>query len=189
MDNFQAFISIVGLAVAVGSLVLAFVVALQSKKIKELTDIIIELKDQTVIMQQSLDELKSQTLTMERSLEIERLTSVPNRMPFFVMSTVTKSVGAHLIYINLRNVGRQALNVFLKEQNADNFKVTFNGKLIHEGHEMTINVAFIHEPKFPIGFKISHKSYFGLESQQNIRIWNEDLEFDIDPPHDFILPS
>ena len=90
---------------AFATMVLAYAAYTQKKRIEELTDIVLELKNQT-------KELKTQSELLAKRYELEDMLSLKDRIPYFEqMDFVT--LGTHAYKLMLQNRGVDAYHVSL----------------------------------------------------------------------------
>jgi hypothetical protein len=89
--------------IAIPMLIIACITLLQEKKIKQLTDIVVELQNQT-------KELKTQSEILAKRYDLERELSLKKRIPYFEKGDFHKT-GARVYAFILINSGIQALNV------------------------------------------------------------------------------
>jgi len=91
--------------IAIPMLIVAVITLLQEKKIKELTDVVIELRNQTT-------ELKAQTQVLINRYELELLLSAKDRMPLFEMREFYKTQFDNYV-LQLSNIGILATDLTL----------------------------------------------------------------------------
>lgn len=105
-DNFSGIMaSWVQAACAVGTIILGIVMFSQKKRIEELTDVVLELRNQT-------KELKTQSELLAKRYELEDTLSLKKRIPYFEqMDFVT--LGTHASKLMLQNRGVDAYHVGL----------------------------------------------------------------------------
>ncbi|MBC7948996.1 MAG: hypothetical protein H7Y42_14015 [Chitinophagaceae bacterium] len=182
-ENFQAFIAIVNAALALGTLVLAIVVRFQGNKIRELAEIINELQKQTVVMHGSLLEFQQQTTTMNKTFLMERVSSIPDRLPFF---RVTKYNDRYLdLVITMSNIGQEATDMTLRSK-SESIAVQFPTGAIQRGGNVSFTISFSGTEKDNYSFSFSFRGVNGIESYQTFHK-ESGRNYKLDPPFDDLL--
>jgi hypothetical protein len=125
--------------IAIPTLIISIIALLQEKRIKELTEVVIELKNQT-------KELKVQSDIFLKRYELELLLSSKNRMPFFEPRDFY-TTGPFTYNLFLSNSGLAATDVKIFNLNWEKLFVKdiihiSGGPDVRQGGEMVFTVQF-----------------------------------------------
>ncbi len=150
--------------IAIPTLIIACITLLQEKKIKQLTDVVIELQNQT-------KELKEQSEILSKRYDLERRLSMRERMPYFEKRYFYKTqVGVY--QLSLKNSGRDALDVAI-------------GRVIDPAEDNEVyNIEFLSESDIKNNKAVSFDIYYKATANENKLNFSFSIEFH-DGPGDF----
>ncbi len=157
-------------ALAIGSLILAFKVAYQTTRIKELSDVV--------------KELKNQTISMNNSYLLEKSVTIKERMPFFIAYSYDDKED-NRIFMKLVNEGLTATDITCIEKSKSEMDVAIPYSAGGVGYRQVLQIELYFSDNIKDGFHFtfSFRSPHGFVSKQKF-IKNVGENFRIDPPQD-----
>ena len=161
-DYVQAFAAVV-------SLIIAICVLVQGKRIKELADIV--------------DQLKEQNIILNKRYQIEKDIALMQLMPFFKYDHPDRHEGR--IVLHLHNVGLDASDIQAKDIKSDHYTIEISRTIVASGQYFQIDLKFADGNIENVDFNISAKSPLNKEVKQRVyKTIGNDIE--VDGPTDII---
>lgn len=161
-DYVQAFAAII-------SLIVAICVLIQGKRIKELGDIVDQLKEQNVIL--------------NKRYQIEKDIAMMQLMPFFKYDHPDRYEGR--IVLHLHNVGLDASDIQAKDVKSNHYSIEISKKTVASGEYFQIDLKFPDGNVENIDFNVSAKSPLNKEVKQRVyKFPGNDIE--VDGPTDIV---
>lgn len=142
------------------------------KKIQELAEIVTKIENQNIIL--------------EKRLNIERLVTIMDRMPYLKLDHKDLENDGTLVRLHIHNIGIDGFDLQLFNYDNTTYKHDFETKTIEKGKFVKLVLTFKSKELVEnITFDLSVKSIHGIEIRQHLhKLPGED--FILDPPIDII---
>ncbi len=153
--------------VSIVSAFLTGVVIFQSKKIKELSEII--------------KELQSSNNIIANQLRLQQIITLPERIPYFVFHDMSESPLEHKIFLRLQNIGVETKDI--RYGGEYDVKITRDKKL-KKGQLLNIEITTQNPTIDNFSFSIIPVSIHNIETEQCVHRNKPLYDFKVDSPKD-----
>ncbi len=181
MPSLGDFSELIQAMTGIVSFILAIVVALQQRKIKELADVVVELKESNVRMQE-------QNTIMNNRLQLERLLTLEERIPVFEYHGVHSNEAQLWREIQVLNIGRKAFSIWIEILKGAGYRVQCTERNLQPKHVLTLHIKYDNRDAFhnvPFHFTIHCTNSYGVECKQEVVKNGIASEYSISPPNHY----
>ena len=198
MEALNSFSALIQALTSIAALALSIMVALQSKKIKELTDIVVklyaivkELKLQTNELSRQSSELEKQSITIENRFKLEKLLTLHERMPVFEKVDMIVHELENRVTIRLKNIGKPAHQIAAMNKSELEFayRTECPTRQIDHNGTIDINLFFKSREAFMttiFSFNLYYENGYALAMVQEISLWPGTGTYIVSKPEDHL---